>query len=168
MRIIRNCISEETAELATKNAIDLLDKDVWKNNRDTWDKSLLAGHSGKVLITKVDPEVRAAVLEDIQMELPYSNDLTMNYHVGLAESGIAMHGDDEHRFGATIYLNKVWHHDFGGIFLWCEDSDHLENLKGFVPEYRSLVINQDHENHMVTRVSPGLSEIRLTIQIFGH
>lgn len=168
MNIIKNAISEKTAELATNRAIDLLGQDVWDSSTKIWNKELRYGTNGKVLITKLDQDIRAEVMSDVSSYLPYSNDLTMNFHVGLAESGIAMHNDKGHRFGATIYLNKVWHEDFGGLFLWMEDSDDPTNLRGYIPEYRSLVINQDNEYHMVTRVSPKLSEIRLSIQIFGH
>lgn len=168
MNIIKNAVSEETAELATNRAIELLGQDVWESNQKLWTKDLLHGTNGKILISKVDGDVRKSVLDDIASYLPYYNDLTMNFHVGLAESGVAMHNDDGHRFGATIYLNKVWHEDFGGLFLWTEDEDNPTKLRGYIPEYRSLIINEDHQYHMVTRVSPKLSEIRLSIQIFGH
>ena len=168
MNIIKNAITEETAELATKRAIELLGQDVWDSNRDVWSKELLYGTSGKVLITKLDSDIRKLVLDDISDQLPYYNDLTANFHVGLAESGISMHNDAGHRFGATIYLNKVWHQDFGGLFLWMEDENNPTRLKGYIPEYRSMVLNDEGQDHMVTRVAPKLSEIRLTIQIFGN
>ena len=168
MDIIKNAISEKTAELATDRAIDLLDKDIWKSNKDLWNKELLYGTNGKVLISELDQDIRQEVLNDISDKLPYYNNLTANFHIGLAESGIAMHDDTSHRFGATIYLNKVWHENFGGLFLWREDEDNPTKLNGYIPEYRSMVLNSHRQHHMVTRVCPGLSEIRLTIQIFGH
>ena len=170
MNIIKNAITEETAELATKRAIELLGQDVWRSNRDTWDKDLLCGTSGKVLIAQLDSDIRKLVLDDVSEQLPHhnDNDLSITFHVGLAESGIAMHDDSGHKFGATIYLNKVWHPDFGGLFLWMEDENNPARLKAYVPEYRSMVLNDEYQNHMVTRVAPKLSEIRLTIQIFGN
>lgn len=80
-------------------------------------------------------------------------------------SSISLHNDSHVEFGATLYLNEAWVPDDGGIFLY----QHAENdWRAHIPEFNTLVVNDNHTLHMVTPVSPFAKHYRYTIQIFGE
>jgi|688.fasta_scaffold15232_9 hypothetical protein len=142
--------------------------DSWKVSTFAWPRYATLGISGNCLFRKVNPELRLEILEEIKDILPYCNKISMNYHVTLPNGGIALHDDSNHKFGATIYLNKEWHINHGGLFVWQEEQeDGSSIMKALVPECRSLVLNDIHEGHVVTLVSNYLPEPRISIQIFG-
>ncbi|AMO43037.1 hypothetical protein R1080702_023 [Cyanophage S-RIM32] len=84
-------------------------------------------------------------------------------------SGIAIHEDKSHFFGATIYLNKVWYTNAGGIFLYeTEETKTTGIMNAIVPQKNLMVVNDKHERHLVTPVSFNVPEFRFTMQIWGH
>ena len=96
----------------------------------------------------------------------YGDDLTLHYQYYIWDklSGIDMHNDSGHDFGATLYLNGQWNPNWGGLFVW-EDKDEKE-LKIICPKQNMLVIADEGEDHMVTTISPYAEEDRITIQIW--
>lgn len=52
-------------------------------------------------------------------------------------SGINWHTDDVYDFAATYYLNKAWHNQWGGEFMFKDDET---GLKGFIPPVGNSVI----------------------------
>tara|TARA_R110002020_G_scaffold113524_1_gene261302 strand:- start:1493 stop:1975 length:483 start_codon:yes stop_codon:yes gene_type:complete len=77
-------------------------------------------------------------------------------------SYIGWHNDKEYSFGATIYLNKTWDINHGGIFLYHEGN----SLKAHKPTYNTCVINNKKTYHCVSITAPD-APIRTTIQVLG-
>lgn len=79
-------------------------------------------------------------------------------------SYITWHGDDIYLAGSTIYLNREYYENDGGIFLY---KDNKDVIKGIEPKYRSMVLNyKDKNQHCVTMISPRPRFLRETLQIF--
>ena len=80
-------------------------------------------------------------------------------------SFIPWHSDkdsyDEVRFAATLYLNKEWDDNWGGLFLYKKnDCIHAE-----APRFNKLVFNDqnyEHATSMLTSTAP----FRFTVQLF--
>jgi GR25 family glycosyltransferase involved in LPS biosynthesis len=76
-------------------------------------------------------------------------------------SHIPWHNDGCHNGGITIYLNKVWDEDWGGIFLFKDD----DTINGFYPKQNRSVMQLGGIPHSVAPTTKN-SDIRFTIQIF--
>ena len=88
----------------------------------------------------------------------------MDYKIYSPNSYITWHGDDEYIAGSTIYLNREYYENDGGIFLY---RDEKNDIRGLEPTYRSMVLNyKDKNRHCVTAISPKPRFLRETIQIF--
>jgi len=165
MKIIRNSISQELWKKCIDKLNSCLSEDTWKVSTILWPEGIKRGITGSCLIKKIDDELRTDILLEIKDILPYCNSISMNYHVWLPNSGISSHDDSNHKFGATLYLNKNWDIDFGGLFVWEEYGS--STMNALVPECKTLVLNDSHEKHLVTAVSNYIPEPRISIQIFG-
>ncbi len=165
MKIFKDAISDETwkACIDELNA-NLFDKG-WKVSNLAWPTRSRVGIDGTVLIKAVSKELRFLLLEDLKEYLPYCNSFAINMHVWMPNSGVATHNDSEHKYGATIYLNQNWYADLGGIFVWWDKN--TNEMRGLVPECKTLVLNDEHEDHLVTIVSTHAPEPRISIQIFA-
>jgi hypothetical protein len=80
-------------------------------------------------------------------------------------SYIPWHNDSDHSIGATIYLNKDWDVEDGGLFVYSETGN-VDNLKCIYPCYNTLVINESNEWHHVSLVNYHANTERTTIQIW--
>ena len=81
-------------------------------------------------------------------------------------SFITWHLDGDNLYNGTLYLNKEWDSNDGGIFLY---KDHTNEIKGIEPTYNSMVVNScaendPHNQHCVTCIVPGTIKKRITIQ----
>ena len=77
-------------------------------------------------------------------------------------SYIGWHNDQGYSFGATIYLNKTWDINHGGIFLYQEG----KSLKAYQPTYNTCVINDKKTSHCISITAPD-APLRTTIQVLG-
>jgi len=90
----------------------------------------------------------------------YDNNIMIYYWTRY--SYIPWHNDNIKYQGAiTIYINREWHHDFGGYFLYEDEGE----LKGVVPERNIAVLQYGSVNHCTTPVNYE-GDLRLTIQAF--
>ena len=83
------------------------------------------------------------------------------YYIWPPMSHIGWHNDGKWVAGASIYLNKTWDRNDGGLFLYREKNQN----KFIVPEYNMCVVNEDHTDHAVS-VLASHGPHRLSIQIF--
>lgn len=92
-------------------------------------------------------------------------DFTAFYQVWDVGAATGMHDDTRYMFNATFYLNKVWHPDDGGLYVYLDGDEY----KAFVPEYNTCgIITQDKvEPHLVTPVTTKALEKRYTIHCKG-
>jgi len=73
-----------------------------------------------------------------------------------------MHNDSNYEYGCTIYLNKYWDIDWGGLYIW-KEGDKLNIEK---PEFNKLIINKGNTKHGTTLLNYNAPEERLTLQVF--
>jgi hypothetical protein len=60
-------------------------------------------------------------------------------------------------------LNKGWHRDDGGLFLW---EDENQQIHAEVPEFNKMVLNDDGTSHAVSMISNQSPQLRTTLQIW--
>ena len=82
-------------------------------------------------------------------------------------SYIPWHDDVHASFTATVYCNRYWDRNWGGLFLY-EEGD---NILAEIPEWNKIVIQTDKDTHSTTPVTKPYyrpAVIRTTIQIFEN
>jgi len=70
-------------------------------------------------------------------------------------------GSGGHKGGITIYLNKLWDEDWGGIFLFKDG----KNINGLYPKQNRSIMQVGGVEHSVAPTTKN-SDVRFTIQIF--
>ena len=86
----------------------------------------------------------------------------INYNLWHNGSYIAFHNDAHVVYSSTIYLNKIWDKNYGGLYLYYADKD---TLKAIVPKYNLGIINTQQLHHGTSIISND-APIRETIQLF--
>jgi len=84
------------------------------------------------------------------------------FYICSPNSYIGWH-DDPYSFGASVYLNKEWDIEHGGIFLYKDKED----IKGVSPVYNRCVINVEKTMHTISMLTPD-APLRRSLQIFGE
>ena len=92
-------------------------------------------------------------------------------------SYIPWHNDGDKNLTATLYCNRYWNRNWGGLFLY-EEGD---KILAEVPEWNKLIIQTDKDWHSTTSVTKPyyqpvattsgynmIPDIRTTIQIFEY
>lgn len=169
MRLYKEVLTDKLIAKCKSNISDLIHEDVWKSNTLNWDDKLLYGSSGSCLYTKIEDK---RILDELREQtenhfIKNYTSLTYLYYIWQSNSGISLHNDEKHSFGATLYLNDEWSLHDGGIFIWQDKDCPNEIYKAICPQQNMMIINDDYEKHMVTLVSPYAIDYRYTIQIWG-
>jgi hypothetical protein len=169
MRIYKEVLSDSLIEECKDDISNLINQNVWRSNVFNWDSNLLKGTSGTCIYTKISNEkILNQLIEQTEEHfIKKYKTLTYLYYIWQSNSGISLHTDEGHAFGATIYLNDEWHLHDGGIFLWKDGDCPNEVYKAICPQENMMIINDNYEKHMVTLVSPNSNDYRYTIQIWG-
>lgn len=134
----------------------------YRSVKGEWDKDLTK-HVGFPDKLDIDPNY-FQFSETLMKHLPFvsiKGKFTYTVHKMTKGSGIDWHGDLNHKFGITYYINKRWSRNWGGEFMFQH-----ENNFGYIPIVgNSLLIVKTPLNH---KVNPVLSNIipRYTIQTF--
>jgi len=136
---------------------------VWSNNTQNWQYHLYKHSHGLCLSYDLDGDLKSSILQRLKKYFPYYNDCGVKYHVWEEGSSIALHDDQKFLFGATLYLNKNWNPSYGGLFCY----KHQEKYESIFPQYNSLVIVDEKEEHCVTPLGVNLPEPRYTVQFFA-
>jgi Rps23 Pro-64 3,4-dihydroxylase Tpa1-like proline 4-hydroxylase len=163
MKFFSNVLDQETMNLVIQDLNNSLSQNVWRSSQLCWSKEVLEKITGDCSVTFASDNIADKIQKCLVGKLPTAENVMIQYYVWKQNSGIALHNDRTYEYGATIYLNKNWDINSGGIFLWKEDN----SLKGVCPEYNNMVIVDKKELHLVTPVSPLSTEFRYTIQIWG-
>lgn len=164
MKIYKNVLPIDLLDDVKKEVTEMLKQNVWASSQLRWDRNLLIGITGDCGMAIIPTETSNRLADVLKSYLPSCDSLTFQYFAWKSNGGIALHSDNNKKFGATIYLNKEWDKNFGGIFLWEENGE----LKGLSPEHNTMVLNDEKQPHMVTPVSPLVPNFRFTIQIWGN
>lgn len=134
------------------------------NEMGRWSKDLYQGNYGPVYVLRL-PEW-AGYFSYKFSHIPEFNNykLSVGYmHIWNKGSGIAWHDDGgENTMAATIYLNKTWNKNSGGLFLYT----HNDVNGWYCPEYNDCIWFKSPLSHSVSILSSNIEEPRLSIQLF--
>jgi len=169
MKIYRNCLTESLCDECINEFNSIKGEKVWGVSSMFWEPGLKVGVVGDCISTVLNENLSKKVENKLQKILPEYDSLLIQLYCWLPNSAISIHDDRDYKFGATLYLNRDWNANWGGIFLWQENDYDIENglFSGFTPSYNTIVINDSKQKHMITPISPKCDESRLTIQIWG-
>lgn len=166
MKIINNVLDQKTVVNALEELSGNFNERKWSSSLFMWDKEIHNGIKGSCMSALVSKKLSNEIELDIKKYLPNYSELYMQFHVFQYYSGVAVHDDGTRKFGATIYLNKRWDANWGGLFLW-KDNEKDEIMKGVLPKPNMMVLNDERQMHLVTPISPDCEEPRCSIQIWG-
>ena len=166
MKIFQKFFNQDLLEEVEQYVTENRSLPSWYTNT-SWSEGLM-NYSGQVAILPL--EKFSAAFKEIFVN--YDNKFKdyefypqyCEWHRG---SYISWHNDSEYKIGSTLYLNKTWHPEQGGIFLYAYDNNY-EDIRCVVPKYNTFVINDENEWHHVTVLNYHSPEIRKTIQIWGN
>lgn len=164
MKIYHDVLPKPLLKECVDEVLELMKERCWGSSMIRWHPTLKKGVVGDSVHTYVPEETKNKIIESIKEYFPQDSTYDMHYFVWLPNSGISEHNDGEHSYGATIYLNRAWDKNMGGIFLW-DDGDPVV-MKAISPKFNMMVANDCHQTHMVTPVSPLATGPRFTIQIW--
>ena len=135
----------------------------WQINTYHWQDILTMGTEGLVLMQACPEKVKSMVLEAIDKYVQFKQEPGIMFYMWTEGSGINWHHDDHTEKACTIYL-KDWPIEFGGQLVYKEG-----RANKLVPVKKNrLVINDNHTEHMVTKVKRHIhNEVRFTMQVFG-
>jgi Rps23 Pro-64 3,4-dihydroxylase Tpa1-like proline 4-hydroxylase len=120
--------------------------------------------SQPVLIRHYDPGLSAIILDQlIKRGIVSTRDFRVMNYAWSRLSYIPWHNDKTHDVGISVYLNDVWDPDWGGLFLY---RDETGNIRGHAPKFNTGVKNAGHVQHATTMVAPDAASPRLTLQLF--
>jgi len=80
-------------------------------------------------------------------------------------SYIPWHNDAKHYAALTIYLNEVWHPDWGGYFMYMENGIDTNTIKAIMPKKNNAMLQYGGVYHTTTAVNFD-GETRITLQVF--
>ena len=164
MKVFENFLSDDLIDNINEYVKNSDKNQNWYSN-SRWNKNIVK-NSGLVTILPIqffsEELIASFTLHDNKFE-EYS--FCFQYYEWHRGSYIPWHNDYSHDFGATIYLNKEWCVEDGGIFFYTE-TGHISDLKCIYPKYNTLVLNDSNEFHHVSLVNYHAQTERKTIQIW--
>jgi|TARA_B000000609_G_C24118708_1_gene318268 hypothetical protein len=167
MKIFNNVLTENLLSDIRMDISEAHDEEAWKSSF-AWRYGLTTGFFSNCLSRTIEGEMKEKILKEIKPLIPECNVYYLQYYIWQQLSGIAVHDDEDKIFGATIYLNERWEPENGGIFLYKDKKNSGQEWNALLPERNNMVLNDEHELHMVTAVSPYSTDLRYTIQIWGQ
>lgn len=150
---------------------NILDKDFWSSSNG-WDQNLVLNSSNVLTHSIKDKFLHSNIKNSIEttMKVKFEQlglDFTCSIYLWGGGSYITWHGDNPYPYNGTIYLNKEWDSNDGGIFLY-KDIE-TKQIIGIEPQYNLMVVNSGdelnpHNDHCVTCILPSVIKKRITIQ----
>jgi len=152
------------------NLIDSIEKYVEKNfSLSTWKSSLFWSndirHSSALVQILPLPHIEKELRPYYSKILPEIQKLHMKiyYYIWPPLSYIPFHSDGHTSIASTIYLNKEWNIDQGGLFLYNKKN----KIYAIPPIFNSCIINNNHVTHSTTLTTTN-APYRRTLQIFFY
>lgn len=98
--------------------------------------------------------------KEIESKIPYVVS-SIAFYTWTNLSYIPWHSDRAYKAALTIYLNKNWDENWGGIFLYKQNNE----IKGIIPEKNKAILQEGSLQHSVSMITPD-SDYRYTLQLF--
>jgi len=160
IEIIDDFLDEELFKECILFSIENQKKDVFRTNYFSWNKNIVRD-SNLVLISDLcNEQLHNKINDVIKTKIGVDTKCIMFYY-WMPGSFIPFHNDAHHNGSITIYLNTNWNKNWGGLFLFEEDSI----IKAIEPIGNRIIKQSNGLVHSVSCTTK-LSDIRRTIQIF--
>lgn len=165
MNIIKNFLDEENMQNLWNKYEQSKGHPLFEiNDLGRWVSPLYQGNFGPVYILRLDEWrdffydklCNVSLFKDYQLSACFM-------HIWQKGSGIRWHEDGTgNRIGVTIYMNRKWDVNWGGIFLYQKNGDN----KWYCPEYNDCVYFESPLWHSVSIISNDIPEPRMSVQLF--
>lgn len=166
-----NVLEEKLIENIMEYFKTIIHKDVWSSS-NSWDQNLCLKSSNIITHTITNnflcDEIKKCIENKLNINFEQEKlEFIPSIYVWGSLSYINWHNDNNYVYSGTIYLNKNWNSNDGGIFLYKDNQ--TDQILGLTPDYNSMVINFNNESdpynyHCVTCITPGTIKKRITIQ----
>jgi hypothetical protein len=140
-------------------------KNVWGVSNLNYDPQLIES-SAPIFSLRLHESIDKKIKKTYTDKFPeFKNKVFLiEYKIYAPLSYITWHGDDVYLAGSTIYLNRGYYKNDGGLFLY---KDKKNAIKGIEPKFRSMILNyKDKNEHCVSMISPSPKFLRETLQVF--
>jgi hypothetical protein len=143
---------------------DSVGRPKWSTNL-SWDETIVKG-AGQVSILPLE-ELDSAIKRKYLESWPHLEKAVFrgHFYIWLRGSHIPWHTDELYELGSTVYMNKTWDIDDGGLFLWMDEES--KRIHAEVPEYNKAVVNMNKTPHAVSMLSNQAQNVRMTVQVFA-
>lgn len=133
----------------------------------SWQKNLVTDSSLIFIMpfNEINDEIKQLFIKELKNPKLKNMTFITQMYVWFRGSTIYPHCDSDYYLGATIYLNKRWTFEKGGLLLY-KPMDQPDTINTIIPKYNRCVINEKNETHMVSQIVQSTEEPRVTIQIF--
>ena len=166
---VPNFLESNTLEALRQKFNDSRGTDVFEvNNMGRWGSGLETGSYAPVLILKLD-EYRDYFIQKYKTVDPAFeefNNVIVYMHIWLPGSQINWHhdtSDETPRLSSTIYINPIWHWNWGGMFLY-DDPD--LGQRWIYPHENHMIWFRPPVWHSTTMITLAAEHPRLSIQLF--
>lgn len=166
MKIFNDVLSEDLYTDCVLELQNNVNSQVWSSSTLNWVDEVKRGIRGSCLTTKTSDFISKRLEKELKNYFPKYNYISFQYNVWQYHSGLPIHNDTNHLFGATIYLNNEWDLNYGGIFIWKNIDSNIHNA--ICPKRNMMILNDDNTEHMVTPITMDIPDLRCTIQIWGE
>ena len=168
IKIKRNFFDNDLIDSLSSFAIKSYKSNKLRTNFSSWNDGIVQ-HSSVVLIYDIfhDNEIYKKLCKKFDTE-----DYNFTFQYWTQGSYIPWHNDGYAAEAGTVYLNKKWNLDWGGLFMWMDDSSKKMYVEK--PEYNKLIFLSGNINdHSTTPVIRPLYEdsgqiMRTTLQFFSE
>ena len=168
IKIKRNFFDNDLIEELSTLAIKSYKSNKLRTNFSSWNDGIVQ-HSSVVLIYDIfhDNEIYKKLCKKFDTE-----DYNFTFQYWTQGSYIPWHNDGYASEAGTVYLNKKWNLDCGGLFMWMYDSS--KKIYAEKPEFNKLIFLSGNINdHSTTPVIRPLFEdsgqiMRTTLQFFSE
>ena len=168
IKIKRNFFDNDLIDNLSSFAIKSYKSNKLRTNFSSWNDGIVQ-HSSVVLIYDIfhDNEIYKKLCKKFDTE-----DYNFTFQYWTQGSYIPWHNDGYAAEAGTVYLNKKWNLDWGGLFMLIEDSS--KKIFSEKPEYNKLIFLSGNINdHSTTPVIRPLYEdsgqiMRTTLQFFSE
>ena len=164
IRIIDNFLDETLLENVFSFISLNCNRNVWRTSL-SWNQDIVLDSNIVQLLPLTENSIQKR-LEDKYTEMSSLTgkytDFSFHVYIWPKLTYIPFHTDGHTSFASTIYLNKKWSKDYGGLFLYEKN----EELLAVEPRYNRCIINPNailHGTSMTTFNAPP----RITIQVFA-
>ena len=170
MKIHENVLSLALLKKCSEELAAYQESQAWAISNISWPSFLQEGIRGIISLRYLSDETALEVnkaLKKYFSKMDSDYEVTYQYYIWNKLAGITNHNDAHVSVGATLYLNKKWDANWGGLYVWKDKDEEKEyKLNAICPKQNMLVINDEHEMHLVTPTASTIPYPRITIQIW--